>query len=381
MLRFGPIACAAAFLTLAGPGLAGPLGRDGAGADGVGIDGYARMVRPEVPERAGSRQVKLGVNKSLVVELPLDAKDILVSNPKIADAVLRTSRRAFLIGMEAGQTNIVFFDAGGQQILGLDLQVERDLAALAAMLRKVLPASDIQPEGVGDGVALTGVVANAADAQEAVEVAARYVGDEKKVVNALTTKGGEQVLLKVTVAEVQRTIVKQLGIDLSGQTNIGSVVLNAGTSNPFMIAGKVLPAGTANEAAAQRALPEIRATLARAGIGPEAIEIRAYGPAGAAAAPIRLSYAALRAQTNMCGLWPDDLQGNQQNRSYYNFGCATQQNLAAMVKDPADLVSPQPETRPYATRRQEVLGKYGKGDDPSTTYKDAAKGNSSKVGQ
>ena len=103
-------------------------------------------------------------------------------------------------------------------------------------------------------------------------------------------------------------------------------------------------------------------------------------PSGAAA-PIRLSYTALRARTNTCGLWPDDLQGDQQNRSYYNFGCATQQNLAAMVKDPADLVSPQPETRPYATRRQEVLGKYGKGDDPSTTYKDAAKGNSSKVGQ
>ena len=542
MLRFGPIACAAAFLTLAGPGLAGPLGRDGAGADGVGIDGYARMVRPEVPERAGSRRVKLGVNKSLVVELPLDAKDILVSNPKIADAVLRTARRAFLIGMEAGQTNIVFFDAGGQQILGLDLQVERDLAALAAMLRKVLPGSDIQPEGVGDGVALAGVVANAADAQKVVEVAARYVGDEKKVVNALTAKGGEQVLLKVTVAEVQRTIVKQLGIDLSGQTNIGSVVLNAGTSNPFMIAGKALsdtaiktfsqsgctytdtkgtqsvnvidtgffsqsprcnnssstiraleqngllrtlaePTLTAisGESASFLAGGEFPVPVGRDNNGMVTIEFKQFGvslnftpvvlaegrislkvktevselsqdgaftlsngsggttlsvpslktrradttvelPSGGSLAiaglirddvkqgisgiPGLLKLPVLgalfksrdyqRGQTELVVIAtpfiarpvarrqlarPDDLQGDQQNRSYCDFGCAAQQNLAAMVEDPADLVSPQPETRPYATRRQEVLGKYGKGDDPSTTYKDAAKGNSSKVGQ
>ena len=235
MLRYGLIACAAALLALCGPGLAGPRGHDGMAADG-----YVQQLRPEVPERAGARRVKLGMNKSLVVELPLDAKDILVSNPKIADAVLRTSRRAFLIGMEPGQTNIVFFDAGGQQILAVDLQVERDLAALAATLRKVLPNCDIQPEGLGDGVALTGVVASAADAQKAVEMAARYVGDEKKVVNALTIRGGEQVLLKVTVAEVQRNIVKQLGIDLTGQTSLGAVVLGASTSNPFMIAGKAL---------------------------------------------------------------------------------------------------------------------------------------------
>ena len=143
----------------------------------------------------------------------------------------------------------------------------------------------------------------------------------------------------------------------------------------------LMPAGTANEAAARRALPELRVTLARAGIGPEAVDIRPYGPAGGAAAPIRLSYTALRAHTNTCGLWPDDLQGDQQNRSYYNFGCASQQNLAAMVRDPADLVSPQPETRPYATRRQEALGKYGKGEDPSTNSKDGQKGNVSKVGQ
>ena len=236
MMRFGLIAFAAACLAMAGSSLAGePRGRDAYGAEG-----YVQALRPDAPERAGARRVKLGMNKSVLVELPLDTKDILVSNPKIADAVLRTSRRAFLIGMEPGQTNIVFFDALGQQILSVDLQVERDLAALAAMLRRVIPSADVQLEGVGDGVALTGVVANAADAAKAAEVAARYVGDDKKVVNALTIKGGEQVLLKITIAEVQRDVVKQLGIDLAGNIDIGSAVIGAASSNPLLIAGGAL---------------------------------------------------------------------------------------------------------------------------------------------
>jgi pilus assembly protein CpaD len=144
----------------------------------------------------------------------------------------------------------------------------------------------------------------------------------------------------------------------------------------------LLPAGTANEASAQRALPEIRTVLHRAGIGGELLDIRAYSPAdGIGVAPVRISYTAPKAVTQPCGMWPDDVAGDQRNRSYYNFGCAYQQNLAAMVADPRDLAGPRPEGRAYASRRETVLEKYGKGEDPSTTYRSEQKGAVSKVGQ
>ncbi len=144
----------------------------------------------------------------------------------------------------------------------------------------------------------------------------------------------------------------------------------------------MLPAGTANEASAHRALPEIQAVLHKAGIGGELLDIRAYSPTdGVPVAPIRISYTAPKAVTQPCGLWPDNATGDQRNRSYHNFGCASQQNLAAMVADPRDLVGPRPESRAYATRRQTVVEQYGKGEDPSTTYRDEGKGAVSKVGQ
>ena len=85
---------------------------------------------------------------------------------------------------------------------------------------------------------VSGVVDNALDAQSVIEAAARLVGDPKKVVNGLTIKGKDQVLLKVTVAEVQRSIVKQLGIDLNGASiAIGATSLNFQVNNPFSVQG------------------------------------------------------------------------------------------------------------------------------------------------
>src|SRR5689334_14952832 len=95
-----------------------------------------------------------------------------------------------------------------------------------------MPQADVRIEGVADGVMLSGSVANAGEAQQAYDIAARLVGDGK-VVNNLTIRGRDQVMLKVTVAEVQRDVVKQLGIDLNGSLTYGSSVLNFNNSNPF----------------------------------------------------------------------------------------------------------------------------------------------------
>jgi pilus assembly protein CpaC len=180
-----------------------------------------------------ARFLALGIGKSIVIDLPRDIKDVLVADPKIANAVVRSSQRAYIIGAAVGQTNIVFFDAAGQQIAAYDIAVKRDLNGLRAALKGMLPNADIQIEGIGDGVMLTGSAASPIEAQQAGELAARLAGSVEKVVNSITVRGRDQVMLKVTLAEVQRSIIKQLGIDLSASMNYGTAVVKFSNSNPF----------------------------------------------------------------------------------------------------------------------------------------------------
>jgi pilus assembly protein CpaC len=180
-----------------------------------------------------ARFLALGIGKSVVIDLPRDIKDVLVADPKIANAVVRSAQRAYMIGVAVGQTNVVFFDADGQQIAAYDIAVKRDLNGVRAALKQTLPNSDIQIEGVGDGVVLSGTASSPIEAQQAGDLAARLVGGADKVVNSIAVRGRDQVMLKVTVAEVQRSIIKQLGIDLSGSLNYGTAVVKFNNTNPF----------------------------------------------------------------------------------------------------------------------------------------------------
>jgi pilus assembly protein CpaC len=189
---------------------------------------------------SGSRFVPLGIGKSVVIDLPRDVKDVLVSDPKIANAVIRSTRRAYIIGAAVGQTNVFFFDHNGQQIVGLDIAVTRDLNGLRAAIRQALPNADIRVEGLGEGIILTGNVATALEGQTAVDIASRLAGDSAKVVNTITIHGRDQVMLKVTVAEIQRDVIKQLGINLSGKYGAGASVLEFNNDTPFGAHGQAL---------------------------------------------------------------------------------------------------------------------------------------------
>lgn len=191
-------------------------------------------------ELSSSRQVRLGLGKSLVIDLPRDAKDVLVSSPTIADAVMRTARRAYLIGMAIGQTNVFFFDVAGRQIAVLEVQVERDLGALAQSIRQLIPGSAVRVESMNDNVVLAGFVKTPADAVKAFDIAAKFVGDKEKVLNMLAVEGNEQVFLKVTVAEVKRSALKQFGIDLNLRLNTGGLITNV-ISNPQFGLGLPIP--------------------------------------------------------------------------------------------------------------------------------------------
>lgn len=190
-----------------------------------------------------ARFVSLGIGKSIVVDLPRDIKDVLVADPKIANTVVRSTQQAYIIGAAVGQTNVVFFDAAGQQIAAYDIAVKRDLNGIRKALKQVLPRSDIQIDGAGDGVILTGTAASPIEAQQAGDLAARLTGSVDKVVNAIVVRGRDQVMLKVTVAEMSRSIVKQLGIDLSTSLNSGTSTVSLTNSNPFTAYGSNLVSG------------------------------------------------------------------------------------------------------------------------------------------
>ncbi|WP_082070397.1 type II and III secretion system protein family protein [Bradyrhizobium sp. LTSP885] len=205
--------------------------------------------------------VSLGVGKSVVVDLPREAKDVLVADPKIANAVIRSAQRAYIIGAAVGQTNVVFFDADGNQVASYDIAIKRDLNGMRAALKQMLPGVNI--EGVGDSVVLTGTVSSPVEAQQAGDVAAKLVGSADKVVNSIAVRDRDQVMLKVTVAEVRRDVVKQLGVDLSASMNYGTAAVVFNNSNPFTANNGPLVSGNgiSTSALTKAGLPSVTATL------------------------------------------------------------------------------------------------------------------------
>jgi pilus assembly protein CpaC len=208
----------------------------------TGDDGSVRTIVVSTRGSAGPahQRVTLGLGKAAVVEIDTDARDVVVSNPEIADAVVRTPRRIFLMGQKGGQTNAFFFDAGGRQIASIDIRVEKDTTDLAKLIKLSFPDTDIKAQAINDTVVLTGHVASAQEAQRATDIAASFTGDPKKIVNVLTIRSSDQVMLKVRIAEMQRTVAKQFGVDLTSAMSVAGVPMTFGTSNQFGLVGHAL---------------------------------------------------------------------------------------------------------------------------------------------
>jgi len=149
-----------------------------------------------------------------------------------------------------------------------------------------------------------------------------------------------------------------------------------------------VPIDTANARVAADSFREVRALLAASGVPPRGIVVRHYRPEDPRQmATIRLNYPKISAIAGPCGLWPEDLGPSIKNKSYfenkdyYNFGCAYQRNMAAMVDNPSDLVQPRSETPAYTTRRTEAFEKYRKGSTTTTTYPEAERAKLSDTGK
>lgn len=197
-----------------------------------------RLVR--VTNSTRDQRVTLGLGKAEVVDLDRDIKDVDVASPDIVDAVVKSPRRVLLIAAKAGQTNVFFTDAEGRRVLSLDIRVERDVTDLEAIMRVNLPSAAVKVSALADNILLAGTVASATEASRAVNLATGFAGDPKKVVNMLSVADGQQVTLKVRVAEMNRNIAKQLGINLTSVQFAGTAPLVLNSANPYGLVGRAL---------------------------------------------------------------------------------------------------------------------------------------------
>jgi pilus assembly protein CpaD len=196
----------------------------------------------------------------------------------------------------------------------------------------------------------------------------------------------------ITIQETERSVVVFVGHARGGLSTTQRADV-AGLARAWVSEGTGaidadVPVNTPNARAAESALGEINALLAGGGVPANAVRVHHYTPEDPRAlATIRLSYPKMSAVAGPCGVWPEDIgpsvrnRGYYENRSYYNFGCAYQRNMAAMVENPSDLLQPRPETPAYTMRRTEGFEKYRKGATTATDYPEAEKAKLSDTGK
>ena len=187
-------------------------------------------VRIQSPGEGINRSIVLPFSKSTVVELPRDAMDVIVSNPDIVEAVVHTGRRTVLIGKASGQTNVYFYGHDGQELLNIDIRVERDINGLNDLIRKHAPKAEVDAQAINGNIMLTGTVANAQTALKVERIATMWKGtgngQQGEIVNLLSVEGKDQVMLKVRIVEMQRSVVKQMGLNLNAVGQLGDGVVS-----------------------------------------------------------------------------------------------------------------------------------------------------------
>jgi pilus assembly protein CpaC len=284
-------------------------------AEGLAQSQHRSLLRIGANQNSPHR-IKLGLNKSMLVDLPRDVREVMVSNPSQVEAVMKSSTSAYLIGKEPGEANILFIDQHGKQVATLEVTIERDLGALQALINRLIPGSRVAVETIGDNVVLTGRVRTPIDATRASEIVEGFLGSgdssgtntaaagaaavtinnssssgggaggasggATRVINMITVEGREQVLLKVSVVEMQRNILSQFGVDLAALINDGSFAFAALSSLPFPVSGALgaaapfLTNAAANAASAAGGFPGgTQGSNATLGLGWQSGESRA----------------------------------------------------------------------------------------------------------
>lgn len=210
------------------------------------ISAHQSLLRvPEGSDFPVRKNVRIGLGKSVLIEFPRDVRDVMVSNPQAIDAVVLSSNRVFLLARRIGEANAFFFGADGEQMATFELFVERETAGLEDLLNRVISGARIKVEMLNQTVILTGSVRSPSDSVRASNISKQFVTVEyetktsneaegaavknfkkdnvdETIINLLQVEAEEQVMLRVMVAEVQRNVMKQFGINLGAAINAGN---------------------------------------------------------------------------------------------------------------------------------------------------------------
>lgn len=207
-------------------------------------------------QSVNERSIILPYGKSTVVELPQGIQDVIISNPDVVEAVVHTTKRTVLIGKQAGQTNAYFYGQNGQELLNLDIRVERDITELTRLISKHAAEAEVEVQAIHNNILLTGSVQNAATADRVEKLAKLWLNEiaegtfePGEIVNLMAIQGRDQVMLKVRIVEMQRSVTKQLGFNIGAVAQLGestvSLVSNAAleTGAGFSGNGSIVPSG------------------------------------------------------------------------------------------------------------------------------------------
>ncbi len=221
-----------------------------------------------------SKKITLGVGRSMMLQFPMELRDVMIADPTKVDAIVQSSDRVFLVARGAGSTNAFFFDANGNQVMTLEIAIGSDLSALDNLLKRLIPSSNIRTDLAGTAIVLMGSVRTPGDAAKAADIATQFASanknltgtgwsststtvggvttwnstynngrdgtSDKKVINLLAIEGEDQVMLKVQVAEVQRSVLKQFGVNFAANLSVGNLNLFPGTNNTMPITASTL---------------------------------------------------------------------------------------------------------------------------------------------
>ena len=207
----------------------------------------ATDIMPASVQAQSTNFVRVALNKSAVITLPAEVKEVVIGNNEIVDVQVRNKTTAYLFARKTGSTNIFFFDAHGQEIIRYDLEVAVDTLALQNLIRRTLPGTRITVDVLGANVVLGGVAMNALEANTAVKLANEYIAQGTIVttttststvgagliVNTIKILGEDQVMLQVKMIEIQRDVLKQWGVNFGAAINAGSFAFNLANINPF----------------------------------------------------------------------------------------------------------------------------------------------------
>ena len=202
------------------------------------------QTRAAVSMGAQSQLISLPRGSSMAVDLPADARDVIVPNPLVAEAMLHSPRRITIIGLAPGETDAVVLDNAGRTILSLRIRVDAGVSALQDTLSRVMPGSNVHAEAVNDSVILTGTVFSPGEADRASQVARAFVSAPEKVINMMTIEGSDQITVRARIVEVQRTAVKQLGLDATAVLASVGEGLTLTQAATFAISGSQLGGGS-----------------------------------------------------------------------------------------------------------------------------------------